>query len=137
MVSPRFLLDTNILSETIKQPSGAVARRLASMNEAALCTSIVVACELRYGVRKKGSRALTTRVEQLLSNIRVEPLTADVDQHYAAIRVALERRGQPIGSNDLLIAAHALALGCVLVTDNLQHFKRVKNLKLENWVRAA
>jgi tRNA(fMet)-specific endonuclease VapC len=136
MVSPRYLLDTNVLSAVIKQPAGAVAQRLATMSEEALCTSIVVACELRYRARKKGSRALTTRIEQLLSNIRVEPMAADVDQHYAATRVALERRGQPIGSNDLLIAAHALALGATLVTHNLREFARVPGLKVENWVVA-
>ncbi|MFN0303189.1 MAG: type II toxin-antitoxin system VapC family toxin [Burkholderiales bacterium] len=134
MAHLRFLLDTNILSAVIKQPAGAVARRLAAIDAEELCTSIIVACELRYGARKKGSRVLTTRVEQLFSTLPALPLGEGVDQHYAAIRVALERRGQPIGSNDLLIAAHAMALGATLVTNNEREFARVPGLKVENWL---
>ncbi len=136
MTHHRFLVDTDILSAAIKAPEGAVARRLAAISAEELCTSIVVACELRYGARKKGSRALTTRVEQLLSMLPALPLGEGVDQHYAAIRVTLERRGQPIGSNDLLIAAHALALGATLVTNNAREFARVPGLKVENWLSA-
>ncbi|MSQ20491.1 MAG: type II toxin-antitoxin system VapC family toxin [Betaproteobacteria bacterium] len=134
MAQVRFLLDTNILSAVIKNPLSPLAARLAAASIDELGTSIVVACELRYGARKKGSRALTTRVEQFLATIPVLPLEGEVDRHYGTLRVALERRGQPIGSNDLLIAAHALALGAVLVTANERESKRVPGLKVENWL---
>jgi tRNA(fMet)-specific endonuclease VapC len=136
MAGPRRLLDTNVLSGVVKRPGSEPARRIAAMNRGEYCTSIVVACELRYGVRKKGSQGLAAKVEQLLASIDVLPLEAEVDQHYAEIRVALERSGQPIGHNDLLIAAHARALGLTLVTDNMREFSRVPGLAVENWLAA-
>lgn len=133
MTERQYLFDTNILSDLIKRPSSPLADRVVSLERHAFCTSIVVACELRYGAVKRGSRTLTTRVNQLLSRIDVLPLEPEVDAHYAAIRVALERRGQPIGAHDLLIAAHARALGLTLVTANVREFSRVPNLTVENW----
>ena len=99
-----------------------------------MCTSVVVACELRYGARKKGSAALTDRVEQLLGSLRVIPLEPGVDRIYAEIRTALESAGRPIGANDLMIAAHALDRGLVLVTGNVDEFGRVPGLAVENWI---
>jgi tRNA(fMet)-specific endonuclease VapC len=136
MAGPHYLLDTNVLSAVVKQPRRELARRIAAMNRGEYCTSIVVACELRYGVRKKGSQGLTAKVEQLLASIDVLPLEAGVDHHYAEMRVALERIGQPIGHNDLFIAAHARALGLTLVTDNMREFSRVPSLAVENWLAA-
>jgi len=132
-MSHRYLIDTNILSALVKRPASGV-RRIARIDREEICTSIIVACELRYGAVKKGSAALTQRVEQVLSRMDVLPLGRDVDRHYAAVRVALEKIGQPIGHNDLLIAAHALALGAVLVTDNMREFSRVPGLGVENWL---
>ncbi len=137
MTSPSYLLDTNILSAVIKQPDGRVVQHMATLDRQALCTSIIVACELRYGIHKKGSPSLTAKVEQLLSNMTVLPLDGAVDVHYAEVRVALEKIGQPIGHNDLLIAAHARALGLTLVTDNLGEFSRVPGLVVENWLSTA
>jgi len=110
----RYLLDTNILSSLIKDPQGAVTKRLAQLDADAICTSIVVACELRFGASRKGSATLTQRVEQLLAALTVLPLDAPADEHYADIRAVLERNGTPIGSHDLFIAAHARSRGNVL-----------------------
>lgn len=134
MLSPQYLLDTNILSALIKQPAGNVASKILQLDENEFCTSIVVACELRYGAMKKGSAKLIAKVDALLTNIEVMPLDDNVDYHYALLRTALEKRGQPIGAHDMLIAAHALALKTILVTANENEFKRISNLQIENWV---
>lgn len=134
MAGYRYLLDTNIVSATIKQPQGSVARRILAMDETDYCTSIIVACESRYGALKKGSPSLSAKVEGLLENIDILPLDTGADHYYAALRVALERIGQPIGHNDLFIAAHAISLGLTLVTDNVREFSRVPGLALENWL---
>ena len=130
----RYLLDTNILSSLLKQPSGAVASRICSVGEDAICTSIIVACELRYGAAKKDSPTLSGKVEQLLSIVEVLPLDEDADGKYAQLRAALEKAGTPIGANDYLIAAHALSLELTLVTDNIGEFSRVPGLTMENWL---
>jgi tRNA(fMet)-specific endonuclease VapC len=130
----RYLLDTNILSDLLRNPGGRVARRLAVVGEAAICTSIVVACELRYGAAKKGSPQLSARVESLLGSLEILPLDQPSDLHYAEIRLHLDRMGKSIGPNDLLIAAHALALDLTLVTNDVDEFSRVPRLPLENWL---
>ena len=130
----RYLLDTNILFDLIKNPQSKAAKRAAAKPIAALCTSVIVAAELRYGCEKKGVATLTARVDELLNHIEVVALLPEVDREYGRIRVALERIGKPIGGNDLFIAAHAIALDAVLVTANVDEFKRVKGLKVENWL---
>lgn len=134
MAGFRYLLDTNILSDLLRNPGGPAARRLAVVGDSAVCTSIVVACELRYGAAKKGSSRLTERVEALLASLEILPLEKDCDRCYAEIRSDLDRRGTPIGPNDLLIAAHALALDLALVTGNVEEFARVPRLVFENWL---
>ena len=101
------MLDTNALSDLIRNPRGAVMQRSATTEPEAACTSIVVACELRFGAHRKGSGVLLQRVEQLLETMTVLPLDLPADQHYADIRATLERAGSPIGSHDLFMAAHA------------------------------
>ena len=130
----RYLLDTNVLSYLIRRPD-ALVRKISSVGEESLCTSIVAACELRFGALKKKSQALTARVDQLLDGLEVMPLDGDVDRVYASIRARLESSGRPIGGNDYLIAAHALTADCTLVTDNVEEFRRVPNLAVENWLR--
>lgn len=132
----RYLLDTNCISDLIRHPGGKVARRFAVVGEPLVCTSIIVACELRFGAAKKGSSELSIRIDQLLASFNVLPLDREADRHYAEIRTYLSRQGQPIGSNDLLIAAHALALDLILVTDNVDEFARVPGLSIENWLAA-
>jgi tRNA(fMet)-specific endonuclease VapC len=136
MVDFRYLLDTNTLSEFIRYPGGLVNKRLAVVGEAAVCTSIVVACELRFGAKKKGSSRLEERVDEVLASLEVLPLDKESDRHYAEIRTHLSRQGRPIGSNDLLIAAHTLALDLILVTGNVDEFARVPGLSIENWLSA-
>jgi tRNA(fMet)-specific endonuclease VapC len=129
-----YLLDTNMVSDLVRDPQGAVARRIARVGEDRVCTSIIVACELRYGAEKKGSTRLSTQLEQILSVLPVLPLDRDADRHYGKIRADLERKGTPIGPHDMLIASHARAGGLTLVTNNLNEFRRVGKLKLANWL---
>jgi tRNA(fMet)-specific endonuclease VapC len=134
MAEFRYLLDTNIVSDVIRNPGGRAVQRAALVGEATICTSIVVACELRYGALKKGSAQLTERVERLLESLEILPLDKESDRRYAEIRHHLDRMGKPIGPNDLLIAAHALALDLTLVSANVEEFSRVPGLRLENWL---
>lgn len=136
MILPHYLLDTNILSAVIKQPHGKIAKHLLRLESEQISTSIIVACELRFGAAKKNAPVLTTRVEQLLSQLTVHALEKDTDRYYGQIRADLEHRGQLIGQNDLLIAAHALTLNAILVTDNVCEFSRVSSLKIENWLES-
>jgi tRNA(fMet)-specific endonuclease VapC len=130
-----YLLDTNILSHLIRQPQGVVAERIAIVGEANVLTSIIVACELRYGAAKRASRRLTRQVEAVMGALTIKPLESEVERVYASIRVALEKKGTPIGAHDMLIAAHARVLDAICVTDNVAEFKRVPALKVENWLR--
>ncbi|HVY33971.1 MAG TPA: type II toxin-antitoxin system VapC family toxin [Caulobacteraceae bacterium] len=131
----RFLLDTNILSDLVRNPQGRVAGRIAQVGEAAICTSIIVAAELRFGAAKKGSLRLTEQLERILSAIDIQPFEAPADAAYAQLRVQLEAAGTPVGGNDMLIAAQALATGCTVVTRNEREFQRVRGLQIENWLR--
>lgn len=130
----RFMLDTNIISDMIRNPTGKAVSATLREGEDAVCTSIVVASELRYGCVKKGSSKLLKKVEELLAEIPVLPLDAPVDVQYGALRAELEGIGQTIGHNDLFIAAHARTLGATLVTANTGEFSRIKGLKVENWL---
>jgi tRNA(fMet)-specific endonuclease VapC len=134
MAAFRYLLDTNIVSDLIRNPTGVVHDRIARFGEQTVCVSIVVAAELRFGARKRNSAKLTERVEAILDSIVVIPFEAPADDHYAAIRGFLESSGDPIGPNDLLIAAHARALDLTLVTANFTEFSRVPALRVENWL---
>jgi tRNA(fMet)-specific endonuclease VapC len=129
------LLDTNIVSDLVRNPRGMAAERMRAVRESNVCTSIVVAAELRFGAEKKGSLRLANRIAAVLDTLEVLPLEAPADAKYAMIRTHLERAGRPMGANDLLIAAQALALGCTLVTDNEKDFRRVPGLSIENWLR--
>jgi tRNA(fMet)-specific endonuclease VapC len=130
----RYLLDTNILSDLIRHPQGTVADRIAAAGEDTVCTSIVVAAELRFGAIKASSEKLTQTIEQILSAVEILPLESPADQHYGELRHHLKRQGTPIGPNDLLIAAHALAADLTLVTGNTREFSRAPGLKVENWL---
>ena len=132
----RFLLDTNILSDLVRRPQGRIAERIAREGEHSVCTSIVVAAELRFGAAKVGSKNLARQLDRILSALDILPLEEPVDRHHANIRKKLERRGTPIGPNDLLIAAQALAGDCTLVTANEREFSRVPGLKVENWLQS-
>ena len=131
-----YLLDTNTLSDFIRHPTGTIFSKIREVGEDKICTSIIVACELRFGAEKKNSLRLKERVSLALDMIPVLPLTSNVENSYAKIRTYLESQGTPISSNDLLIAAHALHLNLTVVTNNVREFVRVPNLKVENWLNA-
>lgn len=133
----RYLLDTNMVSDLVRNPRGRVAERISKVGEAQICTSIIVAAELRYGAAKKGSPRLTRQLAAVLGALDVLPFAAPADTVYGEIRTRLEQTGKPIGGNDLLIAAQAMALGYTVVTDNEAEFARVDMLLRENWLRVA
>jgi tRNA(fMet)-specific endonuclease VapC len=128
------MLDTNIISDLIKNPKGKAAARIARVGEDKICTSIIVAAELRYGCAKKGSKRLLKAVEDLLEEIETLPFEAPAEIKYGEIRLELESAGKPIGANDLLIAAHAAAVDATIVTANVDEFKRIRGLKVESWL---
>ena len=130
----RYLLDTNIVSDLIRNPQGRVAEQIRKVGEAQVCTSIIVAAELRYGAAKKGSPRLTAQLEAVLGGLDVLPFEAPADAAYGQIRAKLEQAGTPIGGNDLLIAAQAVTLGCTIVTGNGREFARIGGLRSENWL---
>ncbi|MCB1745551.1 MAG: type II toxin-antitoxin system VapC family toxin [Gammaproteobacteria bacterium] len=131
-----YLLDTNVLSDLVRNPRGRVAARIAEVGESAVCTSVVVAAELRYGAARAGSARLAERVALVLAALDVLPLEAPADVHYGDIRSQLAARGTPIGPNDLFIAAHARALGLTVVTANRGEFERVPGLAIDDWLGA-
>ena len=131
----RYLLDTNIVSDLVRNPQGKVTDRIRKVGEAQVCTSIIVAAELRYGAERKASPRLSSQLEAVLGALEVLPLETPTDIAYGKLRASLERAGTPIGANDLLIAAQGLALGYTVVTGNDKEFTRVQNLRCENWLR--
>jgi tRNA(fMet)-specific endonuclease VapC len=130
-----YLLDTDIVSDVIRYPQGRVAERIRELGEAQLFTSIIVAAELRYGAIKRNSPRLTARIEAVLRVLKVLSFEAPADVAYASIRSQLEKAGRPIGANDLLIAAQAVALSYVLVSANEAEFSRIAGLRHENWLK--
>jgi len=131
----RYVLDTNIVSDLVRNPEGRVAQHIRRVGEAQVCTSIIVTAELRYGAAKKGSPKLLSQLEAVIGALEILPFEKPPGPTYGALRTRLELAGTPIGGNDLLIAAQALALGYTIVTDNDREFARVNNLRLENWLR--
>lgn len=129
----RYLLDTNILSDIVRNPRGTAAARFANEFQY-VCTSVICSAELRYGLAKRPSVKFAAGVIATLETIPVMSFEPDADQHYADLRAALERSGELISANDMWIAAHALALDCTLVTGNEREFRRVPGLRLENWL---
>ncbi len=134
MTALRYMLDTNIVSDLVKNPSGRIASKVREVGDEGLGVSVIVAAELRFGCAKRGSSVLTRQVEAVLSALLVAPFDQPADAEYADIRNQLERTRRMIGPNDLLIAAHARALGVPLVTRNSAEFARVEGLRVENWL---
>jgi tRNA(fMet)-specific endonuclease VapC len=131
----RLLLDTNIVSDLVRNPQGRIATRIAEVGEETVCTSLLVAAELRYGAAKKASERLTAQLERVLAGLQVLPFEEPADVAYGQLRAQLETAGRPIGGNDMLIAAHAISLGCAVVTDNEREFARIEGLTVLNWLR--
>ena len=139
MISHKFLLDTNIISDLVRNPQGIIFDRIAQEGEGSICTSIIVASELYFGATKKfqqtGSKRLLEQVMLVLSAIDILSFEEPADYHYAEIRSYLEQNGIPIGANDLLISAHARSNRLTVVTANFSEFNRVPGLMVENWLK--
>ncbi|HUZ31987.1 MAG TPA: PIN domain-containing protein [Xanthobacteraceae bacterium] len=136
MIAPRYLLDTDTFVYIRRgRPAGAQAR-FQRLQPGQAVLSVITYGELIYGIAKKkvGPEPLL-RLEELTQIISVIPLTREAAAVYGAARAALSARGEMIGANDLWIAAHAISLGLILVTNNEREFKRVPDLKIENWTR--
>jgi tRNA(fMet)-specific endonuclease VapC len=132
-----ILLDTNICIDVINAKPAAVLQRFRDyrMGEIGICS--VVAAELAYGVAKSGSARNRQALEMFLAPLMILPFDEAAVWAYGDLRSELERRGQPIGALDTMIAAHALSQNATLVTNNLSEFERVPGLQLENWVPTA
>lgn len=136
-MSRLYMMDTSIVSDLVRNPHGPVTRHIVRVGAEAVCVSIITAAELRYGCARKGSAKLLANVEAILGSIQVLALDVPADAEYGGTRAELEAAGKPIGSNDLLIAAHAYSLGAILVTANTGEFTRIRGLQVENWLSPA
>lgn len=130
-----YLLDTNIVPDVVRHPQGKAVAEIARVGGNNVATSAIVAAEIRFGAKKRQSAALSAQLELVLGSMQVFAWDPAASHFYADIRCDLEKRGEPIGPNDLLIAAHALALDATLVTDNEREFSRINGLKIQNWLR--
>jgi tRNA(fMet)-specific endonuclease VapC len=131
----KYMLDTNICIYLIKQKPTAVLKRLSKTNISEISISSITLSELFYGVSKSSKpeqnfMALT----QFVAPLEILPFGSEAAQYYGDLRARLEKQGTPIGSLDMLIAAHALSITSTLVTNNEKEFNRVLGLKIENWV---
>ncbi len=129
----RLFLDTNVVSDLIREPRGFARARITELGAEGLAISVIVAAELRYGAVKRGSDRLTKMVDSALSSLVVVPFEPPADREYAKLRDHLTRAGRTIGGNDLFIAAHALALDVPLVTANVAEFERAPGLRVVRW----
>lgn len=130
-----FLLDTNIVSFALRGGE-AVKARLAATPRDKVAISVITEMELRYGLAKKpGATRTKAIVDAFLATMPVDNFPDTIADHYGRLRANLERQGTPLGPLDTIIAAHALALGCTLVTNNVREFNRVRGLRCQDWSR--
>jgi tRNA(fMet)-specific endonuclease VapC len=131
----RYMLDTNICIYSIKHKPQQVFQRLQEHNPAEICISSITYAELVYGV-EKSQQIEKNRIALMLLLARIEIVDFDSSaaEVYGKIRADLEKKGTPIGPLDMMIAGHAKSLDYTVVTNNIKEFKRIKGLKLENWV---
>jgi tRNA(fMet)-specific endonuclease VapC len=133
-----YLLDTKICIYLIKKKSQELLRRLEALHPDEVGISSVTFAELQYGVKKSAAPERNARALLLFSApLRVFAFDAEAAIAYGDVRSDLEKRGRPIGALDTMIAAHALALGAALVTNNVREFSRVAGLAVENWTRRS
>lgn len=130
----KYLLDTDICIYIINQRPIEVMARFRQERIGDIGVSSLTAAELAYGVEKSGSARNIQALDKFLAPLEIAAFDEMAFRHYGRLRADLERRGQPIGSMDMLIAAHALALDAILVTNNTREFERVDGLRLDNWV---
>ena len=137
-MAARYLLDTNICIYIQRQRPPAVLERFRRLKPGEAVISVTTWGELAYGAEKSRQRdKVLTLLEELVTMLPVMPLPETAGQSYGAIRAALEAKGEPIGNNDLWIAAHAKAAGLIVVTNNEREFKRVPGLQVRNWATTA
>jgi tRNA(fMet)-specific endonuclease VapC len=134
-MSVLYMLDTDTCAFILRRSSPTLLARIQSVPLVQQTISMVTLAELLYGVqvstRRRENRAA---VDALVLHLMVMEWSRGAAEHYAEIRADLKKRGQLIGSNDLMIAAHARSLGATVVTNNVKDFRRVKGLKFENWI---
>lgn len=129
-----YMLDTNMCVYIIKQQPANVLKRFSSLKPENVSVSSITVAELQYGVAKSHHKTKNNyALQEFLSPLNIEPFDDMAAQIYGPLRSKLEKSGQAIGSLDTLIAAHAMSIGAVLVTNNMHEFNRIKGLKLENW----
>jgi tRNA(fMet)-specific endonuclease VapC len=131
----RYLLDTNIISDLMRNPEGKISKKIAEIGEKYIFTSVLAIGEVRYGIEKRRSEKHATALKNIMPFINPEPWKAPADRHYATIRLAIEAMGLPVGQLDMLLGAQALASGAVFVTANEKHFRHMPGLIIENWLR--
>lgn len=132
----KYMLDTNTCIYIIKRKPVEVIDRFRQLQISQVSISSITLSELEYGViksSKPGQNHLA--LAQFLAPIEILPYDNGAAQHYGELRLYLEKQGTPIVSLDMLIAAHALSTGCILVTNDIKEFERVPNLKINNWVK--
>lgn len=132
----KYMLDANAISAIVRDPAGPVSTHIAEVGEKNVFTSVIVSAEVLFGVENRKSKELGQKVGNVLGKLFVASFDPPADSRYADVRSHLKQIGQLIGPNDLLIAAHALALDAILVTANVNEFSRVPGLKVENWLHA-
>jgi tRNA(fMet)-specific endonuclease VapC len=132
----KYMLDTDICIFITRKSEPSLLERIESVPLEQQCISVVTLAELLYGVQVSSKKKANQEVVDLFAqHIEVLEWTPDAAKHYAEIRADLKKKGQQLGSNNLLIAAHARSIGAVIVTNNVKDFGRVKGLKLENWMQ--
>ena len=131
-MTPGFMLDTDTVSWALRG-QGAVSARVLEHRPSQLCISSITLAELRYGADAKGSRKLHGLIATFIESVGVLPFDQAAADQFGPVANALAKRGEPIGTFDTLIAAHALSCRLTLVTNNTKHFQRVAGLKLANW----
>jgi tRNA(fMet)-specific endonuclease VapC len=135
-MEPRYLLDTNICLYIRQNRPEPVLRRFLKLRPGEAALSVITYGDLLYGVAKSTQMAAAVeRLRELVHLLPALPLPEAAAESYGTIRADLESKGEMIGNNDLWIAAHALASGLTLVTNNEREFRRVRGLRLQNWAR--
>lgn len=130
-----YLLDTNICIYIIKQRPESILNRFEQLDKGQLYISVITLAELQYGVEKSTSKRFNQDiVDEFCSLTKVLIWDKACAKSYGKIRSYLESKGTPIGNMDLLIAAHALSINFILVSNNIKEFARVPGLLYENWI---
>ena len=136
-MSQIYMLDTDTCAFILRKSSPVLLERIQLVPLQQQSMSVITLAELLYGVQVSSKKKMNREgVDSLVRHVNVLDWTNEAAEHYAEIRADLKKKGQIIGSNDLLIAAHARSLGAIVVTNNVKDFRRVKGLQLENWMGA-